>query len=108
MTSNNCGPSRGTCLIFITSFKQRGTDCREGISEGARLGILVVLVVMVVVVRVVLLLLLMVAVAVASAATSVDDAAPVQPRVPRAGLLVPADADAATVHATAAVEPLPA
>ena len=108
MTSNNCGPSRGTCLIFITSFKQRGTDCREGISEGARLGILVVVVVMVVLVRVVLLLLMVAfAVAVASAATSVDDAAPVQPRVPRAGLLVPADA-ADAVHATAAVEPLPA
>ena len=60
-------------------------------------------VVMVVVVRVVLLLM----VAVAAAATSVDDAAPVQPRVPRAGLLVPA-ATTDAVHATAAVEPLPA
>ena len=73
-------------------------------SDKTCLGILVVVVV--VVVRVVLLLL-MVAVA-ASAAASVDNAAPVQPRVPRAGLLVPAAAATKAVHATAAVEPLPA
>ena len=61
-------------------------------------------VVVVVVVRVLLL-----KVAVAASATSVDDAAPVQPRVPRAGLLVPAAAaDTDAVRATAAVEPLPA
>ena len=60
---------------------------------------------MVVVVRVVLLMLLKVLLAVASTA-AVDDAAPVQPRIPRPGLLV--SAAATDVHATAAVETLPA
>ena len=69
------------------------------IIEMARLRILVVVVV--IVVRVGLLKMDV------ATATSVDDAAPVQPRVPRAGLLVPA-ATTDAVHATAAVEPLPA
>ena len=59
------------------------------------------MVVMVVVVKVLLKVLLAV-----TAAAAVIDAAPVQPRVPRAGFLV--SAAAAAVHATAAVEALPA
>ena len=95
------------CLQHVAYYCSHNREvhiAEKALSERAHLGILVVVVVMVVVVRVVLLLL-MVAV---TAATSVDDAAPVQPRVPRAGLLVPAAAATDTVHATAAVEPLPA